>query len=248
MLIESTLQLLFPARCSACDEACDDPTAAFCRICALSLEAVEWACPRCALPLASRTRCLGCLARPPRFAAARSPFEFGGALAVALRRLKWSRMPELARPIAGLLPPDVLDGADLVVPVPLHPRRLREREFNQAALLALSLRDARRRRAARPSRGAPPGESRGERAVPSVELGALVRVRDTASQATLTPDARRANVRAAFRAEPALVEGRRVLLVDDVMTTGATADACAGALHAAGAIRVSVLTVARAVP
>jgi ComF family protein len=221
-LLQHTLQLLFPARCSACDELCD-PGAAFCRTCAISLEPLSSACARCALPTPNPVaRCLACLARPPRFDAARAGFEFGGALAVAIRRLKWAGRPELAGPLASLAPR--LVEHDVMIPVPLHPRRLREREFNQAALIALAL------------------EPR------HLDLHSLVRVRDTRSQASLAPADRRANVRGAFRADPRRISGRRILLVDDVMTTGSTADACAEALFDAGAATVGVLTVARAVP
>jgi ComF family protein len=221
-LVENTLQLFFPSRCSACDELCD-PGAAFCRICAISLEPISPGCARCGLPTPQPVaRCLGCLARPPGFDCAFSTFEFGGALATAIRRLKWAGRPELARPLASLVPR--LPDHDLAIPVPLHPRRLREREFNQAALLALALRPRR------------------------LDLHSLVRVRDTRPQASLAPADRRDNVRGAFLADPRHLSGQRVLLVDDVMTTGATADACARALRDAGARAVAVLTVARAVP
>ena len=185
--LESALQLLFPARCVACDEPCDASPrgASFCRTCAVTLEPIVAACSRCGLPMPRPVpRCLGCLRHAPSFAAARAPFEFGGALAGAIRRLKWASHPELARLLARLLPDGAFDSADVVVPVPLHPRRLREREFNQAALLALSAHDlARRRPGPRP---------------PPVDLAALERIVDTAPQASLAPAERRANVRGAF--------------------------------------------------
>src|SRR5262249_290361 len=108
-----------------------------------------------------------------------------------------------------------------------HPRRLRERQFNQAALLALAW--------------APRGG-------PLVDPFALERVHDTPPQSSLSGAARQTNVRGAFRARIDRVLGRRVLLVDDVVTAGATAEACGKALLRAGAREVLVLTVARAVP
>ena len=117
--------------------------------------------------------------------------------------------------------------SDVLVAVPLHPRRLRERGFNQAALLALEL-------ARRTSR--------------SVCPDALVRRLDTAPQAGLTAAARRRNVRDAFAVRrKAVVAGRTVTLVDDVVTTGATALACGRELLAAGAREVRLLSVARVV-
>lgn len=225
-LVRAALALLFPARCCACDQPCDE-RATFCAACATALEPIERACPRCGLPLPDggpAAPCLACLRRPPPWSWARAPFQFGGPLAQAIRRLKWGRQPELARPLARLWPAGWAGDCELVAPVPLHPRRLRAREFNQAAVLALAA-----------GRG------------PPVDVHALERIRDTPPQSALGIGERRANVRGAFRARPERVAGRRVLLVDDVLTTGATAEACTRALIAAGASTVAVLTVARAV-
>ncbi len=224
------LALLYPARCSSCDGPCEEG-AAFCELCGISLEAIAVACPRCGFPsesdgAARAGPCLACLKRAPPFRTAEAPFLFGGALARAVRRLKWGRQPELGRPLGALLPKRLLEAADLVVPVPLHPRRLRAREFNQSALLAIEV--ARRRR--------------------PVDLRALERTRDTPPQSALGVAERRRNVRGAFRARRSSVEGRRVLLVDDVFTTGATCEACTLALLEAGAAEVAVLTLARAMP
>jgi ComF family protein len=238
-MLNALLELFFPNRCIGCDRGCEDG-AAFCRICDVSVLPVAAACARCALPTPRPlARCLACLRHPPAFSAAWSPFEFGGAVAAALRRLKWAGHPEFALPLARLIPPpllaDAFAGIDLVVPVPLHVRRLREREFNQAALFALSARSLLPR---------PPGA----RHFPKFSPRALVKRRHTVPQASLSPAERRANVQGVFAADPRRVAGRRVLLVDDVMTTGATADACAAALLDAGVSDVAVLTVARAVP
>lgn len=227
-LFSAAVTLLYPARCAACDAACPEERA-FCETCGFGLQPLGAACSTCALPLPSGTRCLACLSRPPPFARAFAPFEFGGPLAQAIRRLKWGRQPELGRPLGALLPADRLADCELIAPVPLHPRRLRAREFNQAALIALGARAA-------------------HRSLPPVDVRALDRVRDTPPQSALGLDDRRRNVRGAFRARPERVRGRRVLVVDDVLTSGATAWACTRALLSAGAREVGVLTVARAVP
>lgn len=156
-----------------------------------------------------------------------SPFTYGGPIARAIVLFKHSGQPGLGRRLADLALSCVdLPGTDAVVPVPLHPRRLAGRGFNPAGVIA--------------GRLAP-------RAASPLLRGGLRRVRDTTSQAGLTPRSRERNVRDAFavgRRRPRLA-GRRVLLVDDVWTTGATARACAGVLLAAGAVSVSVFTLAR---
>ena len=122
----------------------------------------------------------------------------------------------------------LLAGANLIVPVPLHRLRLWRRRYNQAAELARAL---------------------GKRASRPVAVGALERIRATESQGAMTSArGRRRNVRGAFRVrEPAQVNGQSILLIDDVLTTGATAEACARALKRAGAARVDVLALARVV-
>jgi ComF family protein len=139
------------------------------------------------------------------------------------RRLA-ARLADELLAVAGVR--DLLSADAVLVPVPLHPRRRRQRGFNQSALLARAL-------------GARTG-------LPVVE--ALRRRRDTDAQTGLSAAARRANVRGAFvaRVPPALLRGRPVVMVDDVVTTGATATACARALAGAGADEIRLLTLARA--
>ena len=156
---------------------------------------------------------------------------YGGAVARAIVRMKYEARPDLARPLGDLLwrALEPYAGAlceTIVVPVPLHPTRLAERGFNQSALLA--------RRVAR-CLGAP------------MVARALTRTRETRQQATLDRAARAENVESAFRVRlRARIEGRAILLVDDVMTTGATLSACEMALAAAGAGRIERAVLAAA--
>jgi ComF family protein len=221
------LDLLFPVRCAACDAPGEAP---FCGVCADTLVPLPAGCPLCGAPAdeAQRTslrprRCKPCRARAPPFALASAPWLHGGALAEAIHRLKYEGHCELARPLGVLFEGCASPRVDLLVPIPLHPRRLRERGFDQARLLA----DAAGRRFG----------------LPVAPL--LVRVRETGQQVGRDRAARERNVRGAFAAD-SRVRGRRVCLVDDVLTTGATASAAALALREAGAARVEVRTLARA--
>ncbi len=232
MLLPGLLQLIWPSLCVACDAPTIEEQP-LCDLCAQSLEPIVQACRQCGIPLAPgeferpAVSCLACGASAPHWTSARSPFLFGGQLAVAVRRWKFGRRPELTRSLAQLLAPSLAElpaAVDVLVPVPLHPRRLRQRQFNQASLLA---------RAAQ--RNGPPVR----------EL--LDRVRDTPPQTRLGATERRANVRNAFAmARRANVKDLHLVLVDDVMTTGATAEACARVCFRAGAARVDVLTLTRA--
>jgi ComF family protein len=155
-----------------------------------------------------------------------APFVQHGPLVHAVHRAKFGARPAPARAM-GLLLADALGSAldeiDVVVPVPLHAERLRARTFNQAAEIAKTL-------------GKP------------VSFGALIRTKTTRPQATLDRDERRSNVRGAFTTvRRSMIEGRRVLLVDDVVTTGATLDAARSALVEAGPLSVRSAAVARAV-
>ena len=223
-------ELLFPEKCPACD-ALTGGRLGMCESCASSLYPLGAACPRCALPQEGvGVLCRRCAKLPPPFSRIVAPWRYGGELAVALRRLKFggpggSGLLELARPLASLLGAAWPPGGDVVAPVPLHPRRLRARGFGQAQVLA---------EAARALFGGPP-----------IDPVALVRLRATEEQARLRRPERRANVAGAFLAS-ARVAGRRAVVVDDVVTTGATVAACARALRAAGAADVTVVALARA--
>jgi len=226
-LLEFVPALLFPDRCGACEALCDGP---FCFPCSETLLPVPPGCPLCGepgdealLPLLRPKRCPRCRLRPPPFARACAAFLHGGALAEAIYRLKYEGREELARPLGTLFAGCELPRADVVAPIPLHPARLRHRGYDQAALLA---REAGRRF------GLP-------------VRPVLARVRTTRQQVGLDRARREENVRGAFRALPGAA-GVRVCLVDDVLTTGATAAEASRALLSAGAIRVEVRTLARA--
>jgi ComF family protein len=218
------LDLLYPPRCAICDGG----GAIVCGACTAAL--VPPAGPRCRIcfsPLRRGALCEWCDAAPPAYTELRAATiaEAGGLELV--HQLKYGGLSSLAEPMAELiaarcLQPDV----DIIVPVPLHGRRERERGYNQAALIARSL-----------------GQSWGLPAEPR----ALKRTRATAPLArTMRREERRGIVEGAFTAVPARFSGRRILLVDDVATTGATLDVCARALRGAGAREVHALVFARA--
>jgi ComF family protein len=234
----AALDLVFPARCPACRASLGpgrrDPLCGacwsviprigppLCEVCGLPFLTLD----PTALP-AMGGPCAGCREAPPAFDWARAAAHYAGPLREALHALKFAGRRAVARPLGDLvleqcgptLPADV----DALVPVPLGLERERERGYNQAALVA-----------ERVGRGL---------GVP-VRARWLSRRRPTRPQSDLSAAERRANVRDAFASTPA-VAGRHVVVVDDVLTTGATAAECARALRAAGARTVGVLTVAR---
>ncbi len=221
-----------------------------CLACRAAIEGHGGLCPRCwsAMRFIERPYCerlgtpfeqdLGegllspeAIADPPVFARARAVVRFeDGPARKLVHRLKYSDRADLARPMGRWMAragADILADADCLAPVPLHPLRLWRRRFNQAALLA--------REAARA-------------AGPPCAVGVLTRVKATPSQVGMSRAQRAENVQGAFRvADGATVKGLNVVLVDDVLTSGATANAASRALIRAGAKRVDVLVFARVV-
>jgi ComF family protein len=156
------------------------------------------------------------------------PFVYTGPLVKAIQNLKYRKKTALARPLSSLLIRSApLPPVDLVVPIPLHPSRLRKREFNQAALLAKPL----SKHLGRP-----------------FLIDTLRRLLPTAQQVGLTREERARNVRGAFAVRnPDRIKGAKILLVDDVLTTGATFNAAARALKKGGAKEVIACALARMV-
>lgn len=218
------LDLLFPPRCAVCSRT----GAWLCAACISGLpRLLPPICHRCAQPLDGFQRCR----KHHTFVALdrlHAVFRFDGSMRDVIHVYKYEGRQVLAEPLGALLATcssTYAAAAEIVVPVPLHRVRQRERGYNQSALLAEQL--ARRCRL--------------------VYLpGALVRRRETAQQVTLAADERAANVRDAFTCSGTGIAGKTVLLVDDVVTTGSTLEECALALKAAGARAVYGLVLARA--
>ncbi len=231
----AVLDLLYPRSCIGCGAAAPETFRYICWDCWSDVNKVEPPfCRLCGDPVAGAVdhgfTCYACAAETPAFDAARSAVRYGGAVGEALRMLKYEKALWLAPDIAQLMF-NCLQAEfpnqdyDLIVPVPLFHVRRREREFNQSALLASEL-----------------NRLLGSRMVQRV----LRRIRPTATQTNLTAPQRLSNVQNAFQfRRERLLAGKRILLVDDVMTTGATVNACAKALKKGGAASVTVLTAAR---
>ncbi len=219
------LDLLFPSRCVGCRET----GSLLCAKCREEFELVEPPlCPHCGRPMVSGRLCPLCQRDPLQIDGVRSVAYLDGTLREAIHHFKYSNLQHLAIPLGRLmgqywekspLP------AEIIVPVPLHTDRLRERGYNQAALLAREL-----------------GKSIG---LPISE-NSLVRVRATRPQVELGAQERKENVNDAFRCSSMELKGKRILLIDDVCTTGATLEACSMALRQAGARSVWAFTLARA--
>lgn len=244
---KNLLDLLYPRFCLECDAPIEKgssrnlettlPGAAvfFCSGCWSRIRRLEGpTCPLCAAPFISEVslsyspdhHCGECREAPPPFSRAIVPFVYEGTLATAIQSFKYHRQNAMAAPLVRLLQPE-LKGltVDRVMAVPLHPRRLRSREFNQSLLLA-------------------------EQIARSLSLPLLIdameRVRETPPQVGLSKKERQKNIYRAFAViKPESVQDQRILLIDDVYTTGATLREGAKTLIRAGAKEVIVAAVAR---
>jgi len=227
-------RLVLPAHCLLCAQ---DGTAQrdLCAGCASDLVGNHRCCPRCALPLAVPAPLCGeCLRSAPPFDAAFAPYLYIHPLDLLVTKLKFGRSLAAGRVLSELWLDAISERApplpDLLVPVPLHTSRLRERGYNQALELARPLAAALR--------------------IP-LAAGLLARTKATAAQTNLDARARRRNLRGAFEfqavaAHAATAKTAHVALVDDVMTTGTTLRECARVLRRAGVARVDVWVLARA--
>lgn len=239
-VLRALCDFILPPRCVVCEastSSAGDPWV--CQTCWTTVAFVRPpVCAQCGAPFATSVagigspthRCGACLLHPPPYEQARAVGLYEGALREVIHAMKYRPVFGLVRPLAELLSGQFAVHwghrmPDALVPVPLHRLRLRQREFDQALALANGL-----------------GQAVG---VP-VWREALVRRAHTRSQIGLSADERRRNIRGAFRvqSDPSC-EGRSLLLIDDVYTTGATVQECARILRRAGAARVDVYTVAR---
>jgi ComF family protein len=219
------LELLFPPRCIGCHQ----PGVWLCDECRSHISYIEPPfCVRCGDAVVNHDLCARCRTTPLQIDRIRSAVYFEGVLREALHHFKYGQLTALARPLGDLMatywrqhPMPI----DILVPVPLHAARLRERGYNQAALLAREM---------------------ARQVGLAVDERTLLRQRSTAPQVELDIRQRKENVHGAFRCSSDALAGKRVLLIDDVCTTGATLEACAVAAQEGGAHRVWALTLARA--
>jgi len=226
-LTERALDLLFPRRCAGCGSE----GRFLCRDCLAALKPlVPPICAHCGKPSRAPGLCSDCRVRPLALAGIRAAFVYEGPLRDAILQFKYRGVSSLADELAPLLCGYLVRrplACDVIVAVPLSADRLKARGYNQAAMLASRMGALLR--------------------LPEAPR-ALRRVRSTGVQARLASwEQRYANVAGAFQAEPRWVTGKRVLVVDDVCTTGATLEACGQALKAAGATAAWGLALAREV-
>lgn len=219
------LDILFPKRCVGCGRE----GGFICRSCRQAILKIEPPiCPKCGRPQSSGILCPDCAVWQAEIDGIRSPFRFEGVMRQAILQLKYRNLRALATPLAELLADYLITSpvpAEVLVPVPLHKKRLRERGYNQSGLLAREL-------------------SRLTN-LPVVE-DYLIRQHHTSPQArTSNVGERRSNVAGAFACRNHGLRDKQVLLIDDVSTSGATLDACAAALKAAGVASAWGLVMAR---
>lgn len=224
--IRSNIEQLLPAQpCLLCGSASHNGVC--CTACDAALPRLPAAhCPVCALPTPNAAVCGRCLRHPPQFIRTVAPYAYAFPLDQLVQAFKFGASLQLAHSLARELGACVEALPDCIVPMPLHPLRLRERGFNQSLLLARHL---------------------GQQLNVPVLPDACQRVRNTAPQSALPWKERGRNMRKAFDCSAA-VAGKHVAMVDDVMTTGASLNELAQALRRAGASEVSTWVVARTLP
>ncbi len=236
--LDAFLSLFYPEVCQTCGlERATPPEGYVCRTCRGTVQALgPPCCERCGLPfegeLTTAFTCGFCRETPPAFLYARAAAAAKGILIDVIHRYKYQRRalwfePFLAELLLEAAAPRLREeNWDLIIPVPLHPHKLREREFNQAEHIARPL---------------------AKFLQLPIDSRSLIRILPTPSQTHLSREARAANMRGAFSVhKPQNIRNKRIIIVDDVFTTGATTNACAKALLKAEAAEVCVWTVARA--
>ncbi len=233
------LDMIYPPRCAACgmDLADGSDWPHLCGACSMKIRWIGDACLRCGLPLGPYSDdhdgrwCVSCRTVPLSFGRASAAAIYEDTVSALVRGFKYDRRMHIGATLSAMLcrkANDVLGGAgyDWVAAVPLHPKKLRERGFDQSQYLASRLAS--------------------EMRVPLLD-GAMRRTRETPAQAGLSRTARFSNLKGAFEvARPGDVSGKQIIIVDDVMTTGATCSAAARALRDSGATVVAAAVVARA--
>ncbi|MDQ1334347.1 MAG: hypothetical protein QG552_1297 [Thermodesulfobacteriota bacterium] len=241
-LLRQLADIIYPPRCTVCSRFLwkgplvrETRSAFFCQDCAADFHCVASPlCPICGQPFPSEVRedhlCEDCLRKRPFYEAAWAPYRYEGAILKAIQRFKYGSKSFLADALGPLLArfaEERLDGAGpvLIMPVPLHPKRLQERGFNQSLLLAKHV----------------------SRALHiDLDFLSLRRARYTPPQTSLAKRERQQNVRGAFELKnQGAVKGKTILLVDDVVTTGNTLNECARILRKGGAQTVFGLSLAR---
>jgi ComF family protein len=221
----AALNLLFPQRCIGCGEEGE----LLCKSCIQSfLRMMPPICPKCGKPQINGIICPLCIRWKTDLDGIRSPFRFDGVLREAIHQFKYKNIRTLSKPLASLLSNYYLLNplpVQVLVPVPLHPRRIKERGYNQSELLAQEM---------------------GKLLRLPVMFDCLIRNKFILPQTkTTSVEERHRNVKGAFSCTSSKLKGQQVLLIDDVSTSGSTLEACATALKSAGADSVWGLVLAR---
>jgi len=225
------LNILFPQSCPICgSSSINHKIAPICLGCWQDISPYNGTmCSRCGKPLISDTAtiCGDCIKDEPPFRYAKSYGLYEGGLEVAIKEMKYHGVKRLSLSLSELLLQLPMPSVDAIIPVPLHGRRLRERGFNQSALIAKGI----SKRLHRP-----------------LLINTLIRTRYTVPQVTLTAREREKNIKGAFSINNSEdIQGKDIMLIDDVLTTGATVRECSKMLKKAGAGDIYVITLARSV-
>jgi len=230
-VLNNFLNILFPEECPMCKrQSTDHVTAPICTECWQGILPYQGpGCQKCGRPLVSDYAivCEECIVDEPSFKRAASYGLYEGTLKKAINLLKYYGIKRLSHPLSDFLLHSGIPKVDAVIPVPLHEKRLRHREFNQSALIANHI---------------------AKRAGVSLILDCLIKAKDTAHQVGLHSKERRRNIKNAFKIKNHhLIKGKKILLIDDVITTGATIRECSRVLAKAGAGDIYVMTLAHGI-